>query len=48
LEFGDKFLRVFLDMVDLLANPFLVDAVVRWEPGSSSGVWLVGKDKLNG
>jgi hypothetical protein len=27
---------VFLDMADLLANPFLVDAVVGWKPGSSS------------
>jgi hypothetical protein len=36
LEFWDKLLRVFLDMVDLLANPFLMDAVVCWKPCSSS------------
>jgi hypothetical protein len=46
LEFWDKLLRVFLDMVDLLANPFLMDAVVCWKPRSSSGGWLVGRGKL--
>jgi hypothetical protein len=33
-------------MVDLLANPFLMDAVVCWKPCSSSGGWLVGREEL--
>jgi hypothetical protein len=33
-------------MIDLLANPFLVDSVICWEPCSSSGGWLVGEGKL--
>lgn len=40
LEHGDQvLLAVLVDMVDVLAQPGLVDAVVRWEPvaGSEGG-----------
>jgi hypothetical protein len=36
LEFRDEFLRMFLDMGDLLSNPFPVCTGVCWEPCSSS------------
>ena len=33
-------------MVDLLVNPFLMDAVVCWKPCSSSELWSVWKGKV--
>jgi hypothetical protein len=32
---------MFLDMLELLANPFLMDAVVCWKPSSSSELGFV-------